>query len=61
MVERFDPRQPNAELLTNMNWHRVGASAVEHNGRIFVTGGSNEEYLNTTEMFVFICILFIVR
>ena len=57
-IERYDPRQATAEVVANMKECRLGASAVEHNGRIYVAGGYNGRHLDTVEMFVCTSILF---
>ena len=59
-VERYDPREATVECVAKMIEYRVGASAVEHNGRIYVAGGYNKGLLDTgtVEMFVYTSILF---
>ena len=58
-VDRFDPRAGNnCERKEPMKQSRYLAAAVEHDGRIYITGGrngrrDNDTALNTVEMFVF--------
>ena len=58
IIERYDPREAKVERVANMKERRVRASAVTHNGRIYVAGGYNGKHLDTVEMFVCISILF---
>ena len=61
-VERYDPREANADCVAKMIEYRVGASAVAHNGSIYVAGGCNKGIFDTdtVEMFVCISILFLL-
>ena len=55
-VDRFDPRAGNnCERKAPMKQSRYLAAAVEHDGRIYITGGKNEcrnsdSVSNTVEM-----------
>ena len=52
-VERFDPRVGTWEHIAPMSNPKFAAGAAVLDGKIYVSGGSNEsDYLNTVEMFV---------
>ena len=56
-VERFDQRVGNWEHIAPMSNRKNGAGAAVLDGKIYVAGGLNGNYLNTVEMFEFTSLL----
>ena len=56
-VEQFDQRVGYWEYIAPMSNRKYGAGAAVMDGKIYVAGGLNGNYLNTIEMFEFITLL----
>ena len=56
-MERFDQRVGNWEYIAPMSNRRYGAGAAVLDGKIYVAGGYNGNFLNTVEMFEFTFLL----
>ena len=52
-VERFDPRVGTWEYAAPMSDRRYVAGAAILEGKIYVTGGHNESYLNIVDTFLY--------
>ena len=56
-MEQFDQRVGYWEYIAPMSNRRYGAGAAVLDGKIYVAGGYNGNFLNTVEMFEFTFLL----